>query len=114
MEITASSKYVRISPKKIRELAAALVGLAPKKALDKISLLPTKGARLLTKTVKSAIANAANNLKLDSTSLKIKAIQIGKGPFFKRYQPVSRGMAQQIKKRTSHIKVVLEEIKTTK
>lgn len=111
MEIVASAKYLRISPKKVRELAHAVVGLPPKQALDRLILLGTKRSRLLAGIIKSAVSNATNNSKLDSVSLRIKTIQVGKGPFFKRYQPVSRGMAHQIKKRTSHIKVILEEIK---
>lgn len=114
MEVAAYAKYLRISPKKIRELAASVVGLPAKQAIDRLTLMNTKASRLLLGVIKSALGNATNNLKLNSISLKIKTVQAGKGPFFKRYQPVSRGMAHQIKKRTSHIKVILEEIKEGK
>ena len=59
------------------------------------------------------MSNATNNLKLNSKDLRIKTIEILKGPFYKRWQPVSRGMAHQIKKRTTHIKVILEEKQKT-
>lgn len=114
METTASIKYMHISPKKIRELARAVVGLKTQFALDRLSLLTDKGSLLLSKAIKSAQANAVNNLKLQLDKLKIKTIETGKGPFLKRFNPVSRGMAHAIKKRTSHIKVVVEEVQGKK
>lgn len=114
MEATASIKYMHISPKKIRELSRAVVGLKTQFALDRLSLLTDKGSKLLSKAIKSAQSNAVNNLKLPLDTLKIKTIETGKGPFLKRFNPVSRGMAHAIKKRTSHIKVVVEEIQSKK
>lgn len=114
MEIFASTKYQRISPKKIRELGQSIVGLPPQQAMDRLLLFGNKASRVLSAVVKSALSNAKNNFKMDNKLLKIKTVQIGKGPFLKRYQPVSRGMAHQIKKRTSHIKVILEEIKSSR
>ena len=110
MEIIASTKYQRISPKKIRELSQTIAGLPPQQAMDRLLLFGNKASRILSIVVKSALSNAKNNFKMDNKLLKIKTVQIGKGPFLKRYQPVSRGMAHQIKKRTSHIKVILEEV----
>lgn len=70
----------------------------------------SKASRVLSDNIKIAESNAVNNLKLNKNALVIKTIEIGKGPFLKRWQAVSRGMAHQIKKRTTHVKVVLEEI----
>lgn len=114
MEATASIKYMHISPKKIRELSRAVVGLKTQFALDRLSLLTDKGSLLLSKAIKSAQSNAVNNLKLPLDTLKIKTIETGKGPFLKRFNPVSRGMAHAIKKRTSHIRVVVEEVQSKK
>ena len=109
MEVIAQLKYIRISPKKITELGRLTVGLTPQQALDKLEYLSGKAPKILSKALNSAQGNAVNNLKLNSQNLVIKEVIIGKGPFFKRWQPVSRGMAHQIKKRTTHIKVKIAE-----
>lgn len=109
MEAVAHTKYIRISPKKIRFLGRALKGLRPDEARERLIFMSGKAARILSDAIKTAQYNATNNLKLSSDNLRIKTIEIGKGPFLKRWQPVSRGIAHQIKKRTSHIKVTLEE-----
>ncbi len=88
-----------------------LVGLSPVDAINRLTLQRGKGEKLLLSAIKSALANATNNLKLDPKGLKIKTIEVLKGPFMKRWQPVSRGIAHQIKKRMSHLKVTI--IKTT-
>jgi len=107
MEITVQIKYLHISPKKIKALGNILVGLKPVDAINRLTLQSGKGEKLLLSAIKSAVANAQNNSKLDPGGLKIKTIEILKGPFMKRWQPVSRGIAHQIKKRMSHIKVTL-------
>src|SRR4030042_4120248 len=106
MEVSSTARFIHISPKKLKEFARLCVVLSPNQAVDRLSFTPNKGAKMLLSVIKSAISNAKNNAKLDSSKLRIKAIETNKGPFFKRYQPVSRGMAHQIKKRTSHIKVI--------
>lgn len=110
MEAVAYTKYIRISPKKIRFLARSIKGLTPVEARNRLLFVTSKAARILSDNIKIAEANAVNNLKLNKSALSIKTIEIGKGPFFKRWQAVSRGMAHQIKKRTTHVKVVIEEI----
>lgn len=114
MKSTTYIKYLRVSPKKMRELAGALKGLTPVQALDRLLLISGKAGQILAKCIKSAQANAVNGLKMSQDKLRISSIEVGKGPFFKRWNPVSRGMAHQIKKRTSHIKVTVEEIASTK
>ncbi|OGG08048.1 50S ribosomal protein L22 [Candidatus Gottesmanbacteria bacterium RIFCSPHIGHO2_02_FULL_40_24] len=111
METHAIIKYQRISPKKMKALSKLTVGLAPNKALDRLQFVPGKAARLLSQAVLSAKSNAVNNLKLNSTDLIIKEVIVNKGPILKRWQPVSRGMAHSIKKRTSHIMVKVVENK---
>lgn len=109
MEITAKALYMRISPKKMKALAHTVVGLDPKDAVTRLLLLAGKKEAILAKVIKGAIANATNNLKLDAQTLTISSVTLGKGPAFKRFQPVARGMAHSYKKRTSHITVVLKQ-----
>lgn len=110
MEIKAKSKYIRISPRKLNLVAKSIKGLSLQKALETLAFLEKKAARSLLKTLKSAIANAINNFKLKEEGLKIKSIEILKAPMLKRWRPVSRGRAHPYAKRTSHIKVILEEV----
>lgn len=114
MNTTAELRYSRISPKKIKVWGAAIVGLVPQIAVDRLSLSGNKAARILQRLVVSAMANAKNNAKLDISKMKVQSVEILKGPAFKRFQPVSRGMAHQIKKKTSHIRVVLHEVEGKK
>lgn len=110
MQVTAEIKYLKISPKKMKSMGKAVVGLSPKTAIDRLSLLRGEAARLLLSAIKSVLANAQNNFKADTSTLRIKTVIVLKGPMMKRWQPVSRGMAHQIKKKMSHVKVILEEI----
>ncbi len=109
MEVTALTKFTRISPKKAREVAREIVGMPANDALELLAFIPRKGARLLRKTLASAIANAENNHSLSSDDLIVKHAMIDEGPAFKRFKPVARGSAHPIRKRTSHMKVVLAE-----
>ena len=114
MSITTDTKYLRISPKKVKSTARNISGLNTRAALARLLFANTKASRILIKTINSAVANAVNNLKKNSDNLIIRSISVNKGPAFKRWQPVSRGMAHKIKKPTSHIKIVLEEIQAVK
>lgn len=111
MKAEATFKYLRISPKKIRELAQTIVGLNTNDAIDRMSIGYEKSARFLSLAIKSVMSNAINNMKMDPQTLRIKTVEILKGPHFKRFQPVSRGMVHQIKKRTTHLRIVLEDVK---
>ena len=96
----------------VKSLAHKIKGLSADEAIKRLALVSTKGARMLSRVVESALANATKNSKLDKTLLKIKSVEIFKGSFFKRWQPVSRGSAHQIQKRTTHIKVTLYLVKS--
>ena len=109
MLITAKSKYIGISPEKLRLVARAIKkNFSAEKSLIYLDQIPQKSGMPLAKTIRQAIANAVNNTKQKSEGLKIKRIQIDEGPFLKRFKPVSRGTAHSIKRRTSHITVILE------
>lgn len=107
MEIIARSSFVRASPQKLRLVAEKICGQKAKLALIFLSQAGKKG-KVLKETLKQGIANAKNNFNLAEEDLKIKEIQINEGSIYKRWQPVSRGQAHPIKKRTSHITVILE------
>lgn len=100
---------VRISASKARETARHIQGLPAGDALDLLRFSPRKAAKLVGKTLKSAVANAENNNGLSVESLVVKSALINEGPAFKRFQPKARGMAGRIRKRTSHIHITVAE-----
>ena len=108
MEIVAESHSVRISSRKVRLVADVIRHKSVAQALNALTLIKKRGAAPLYKTLKSAIANAINNAKLKEDSLVIKSIDIDAGPFLKRYHPSTRGRVHPYKKRSSHIRIVLE------
>ena len=108
-EVIAIAKNLRVSPKKVRLIARNFSGKEARSALNSLKFVQKKAAVPLSKVIKSAIANAENNKQLKGQELVIKAIMVDEGPTLKRIRPVSRGAAHQILKRTSQIKVVLEE-----
>lgn len=89
-------------------VAKAIRGLSPQVALERLKFLGKSGAGPMIKALKSALANAQNNAKLKAEDLKIKKLEILPGPSFKRWRPVSRGRAHPYKRKTSHIRIVLE------
>lgn len=109
MEITAVSRSVRISPRKVRLVADAVSKMPIDKAITALAVIKKRGAVALAKTLKSALANAVNNAKLDKQNLIISNIDITEGPSLKRYHPSTRGRIHPYKKRSSHIRVVLKE-----
>jgi large subunit ribosomal protein L22 len=109
VEVVAIGKNLRVSPKKVRPVAKNLRGQAAEKALASLRFVSKKAAVPLAKVLKSAIANAQNTKSMHTDKLIIKEILVDEGPSLKRVRPVSRGAAHQILKRTSLIKVVLEE-----
>ncbi|BCX46591.1 50S ribosomal protein L22 [Haloferula helveola] len=109
MEVKSTTKFVRLSPKKARDVAREIQGLPVSAALDILAFTPKKAAFLINKTLKTAIADAENNFALDVDNLYIKEAVIGAGPTFKRFKPRARGSAGGILKRTSHIFITLAE-----
>lgn len=108
MEVQALTKYVRMSHLKLRDVAREIQGMQAIEALDLLKFIPRKSARLIYKTLQSAIANAENNHDLSSNSLIVYRCLIEQGPAWKRFRPSARGMAHPYKKGTSHIRVILK------
>jgi large subunit ribosomal protein L22 len=109
MEAKAAAKYVRISPRKIRLLMRSIKGKRVGEALNLLAFAPQKGAPLLRKLINSAVANANQYPDTDVDSLYIKDIYADEGPILKRFRPRAMGRATRIRKRTSHLTVVLYE-----
>lgn len=109
MQIIATQRYIRMSPRKIREVLRAVSSMEdPARLVEYLGLVPRRAALPLAKTLKQAIANAKNNMKVAEDNLRIMEIQVNDGPRYKRFRAGSRGMAKPVLKRTSHIRVVLE------
>lgn len=108
MTIKAVSKYLRMTPKKVRLVADSVRHLKPQEAVIALKLLRKRAAGAIEETLKSAIANAVNNHKIKAENLRLVHLDVDEGPAFKRWRAVSRGQAHAFKKRTSHITVILE------
>ena len=109
MEVRAITKFVRISPTKARDLARAIQGATVMEALQISGASKRKAAFQISKTLKSAIANAENNAGLSAEKLYVKEAVIENGPVMKRWWPRARGMVSPIKRRTSHIRITLSD-----
>jgi len=109
MQVKSIHRFAKISAFKAREVTRAIQGLPATDALDLLRFTPKKAAGLILKTLKSAIANAENNNSLNLNDLVVKEAVVGEGPTLKRSQPKARGSAGPIRKRTSHIRIILTD-----
>ncbi len=109
MEVKAISRYVRISPQKVRKIAGAIKGKPVETGLGILKFMPQKAAGIVEKVVRSAAANADHNHGLDVDSLVINNLIVDQGPTLKRFRARARGRGARILKRTSHITVILAE-----
>ena len=109
--VKAQLKYLRISPRKVRLAANVIRHKKVGVAVTQLNFLPKRSAKPLAKLLNSARANAKNNFNLNDNDLYIKEIKVDEGTVLKRYMPQARGSAHLIKKKTSHITLVLEEKK---
>jgi len=113
MQYQATTKFVRVSTRKVRLVADAIRRLSPAEALNRLTHSTKSAAKPLSKTLTSAVANAKQK-GAQEDALKIKLIEIMGGPMMKRWQAVSRGQAHALKKRMTHIRIVLEDKNGTK
>ncbi|MBS4025100.1 MAG: 50S ribosomal protein L22 [Clostridia bacterium] len=111
MEVKATAKYIRMSPRKIRKVADLIRGKKVGEALAILKFTPTGGAKPMEKVLKSAIANAEHNLELSADELIVSKAFVDEGPTLKRFKPRAMGRADKIRKRTSHITVAVSEKK---
>jgi large subunit ribosomal protein L22 len=109
MEVRSTYRYAKISPFKAREVTREIQGLPVSAALDIVAYSPKKAAALVSKTLKSAVANAENNANLRVDGLVVKEAVVGEGPTMKRMMTRARGSGSRILKRSSHIRIVLTD-----
>ena len=107
-KVSATTKGVRVSPRKVRLVADSVRNMTAKDAIEALTLIHKRGASVLLKTIQSAVANAVNNSKLNADSLIIDVLEINEGPFLKRFHASTRGRVHPFKKRSSHITVILK------
>ena len=113
-QVTAISKGVSLSPRKVGVVASLVRGRSVKDALTILEHTPRRAALVVSKTIISAKANARNNHNLSEDSLKLAEIAVSHGARLKRYKPAAHGRALPFRKRSSHIKVVLEGVEVVK
>ncbi len=106
----ATARYVRISPRKVRIVIDMIRGKQVDEALSILEYTPKAASEPVKKLLKSAIANAENNMNMDPSKLYVAEVYANQGPTLKRYRPRAQGRAYQILKRTSHIGIVLDQI----
>jgi len=109
MEARAHARYIRMSPRKIKVVLDLIRGKNVNEALAILKHTPRAAAPVVEKLLKSAMANAENNHNMDVTKLYVAETYANQGPTLKRFRPRAQGRAYRIRKRTSHITMVLKE-----
>ncbi|OIO08600.1 50S ribosomal protein L22 [Candidatus Falkowbacteria bacterium CG_4_10_14_0_2_um_filter_36_22] len=113
MEIKAKVKHIHMSPRKVRLVVNVIRGWEVNKALDQLKFINKWAAKPIIKLINSAIANANNNYEIAKDNLYIKEIRVDEGATIHRWMPKAHGRATPIRKRTSHVYIVLSEIKAS-
>jgi large subunit ribosomal protein L22 len=109
MEVKAIAKSVRVSPRKLRLIADAMRNRQIDDANRVLEVTHKRAAKIFQKTLRSAVANAVNNAKLETNNLLIASVMVNEAPAFKRFRPSTRGRIHPYKKRGSHLTIVLKE-----
>jgi large subunit ribosomal protein L22 len=115
MEFRAEYKNAKVSPKKARDVAREIQGMQVSEAINTLTFTPRQAARLLNKTLKSAVANATNisdekpEIDVNIEELRVKEAVVNDGRTLKRYKPRARGSAGAILKRQSHITIIISD-----
>jgi large subunit ribosomal protein L22 len=110
----ARARYVRATPMKVRRVVDLIRGRSTEEALAILQFAPQAASEPVAKVIKSAVANAENNLDLDPETLWISKAYVDEGPTLKRFRPRAQGRAYRIRKRTSHITIEVESLKIEK
>jgi large subunit ribosomal protein L22 len=109
MEARATSRFVRLSAQKARLVVGLIRGKPVETALGILEYTPKRGAKLVAKTLRSAVANAESAQRVDVDTLVVKRAYVDEGPTLKRFLTRAHGRATRILKRTSHITIVVDE-----
>ncbi len=107
----ATAKYIRISTRKVKAVIDLIRGKSVREAEAILLYTPKSATEPVAKLLKSVVANAENNLDLNREELYVAEIYANQGPTLKRYRPRAHGRASSIRKRTSHITVILDQAK---
>ena len=107
MEARARARFARIAPRKARLVVDLVRGKPVGEALNVLDYTPKKAAKLVAKTLRSAVANAENNQRVDVDELYVSRIFVDEGPSQSRIRPRAHGRATRIAKRSSHVTVVV-------
>lgn len=109
MNVTAKTKHIMISPRKLRLVCDQVRGMGAEQALSVLKFMPQKGAKIAGKTLASAVANAENNFDLSRDDLYVAQIYADEGPRLKRMKAGARGRYKPRVRRTAHLTVILAE-----
>ena len=112
MEAKAQARYIRVTPQKARRVVDLIRGRQAGEAVAVLEFAPQAASEPVGKVLDSAIANATNNFNLDPDTLVVREAYVDEGPTLKRFRPRAQGRAYRIRKRTSHITVVVESVTT--
>jgi len=109
MEAHAITKFVRLSPRKVRLVVDQIRGKGVEEALNVLKFTPKRSAAIIAKTLRAAVANAENTQSVDVDRLFVKRAMVDEAGMWKRFTPRAQGRATRIRKRLSHITIVLDE-----
>jgi large subunit ribosomal protein L22 len=109
METRAVTKYVRISPQKMRLVIDQIRGKNVEEAINILKFVPKRSAGVISKTLETAVANAENTQNVDVDRLYVKSATVDGAGMWKRFMPRAQGRATKIRKRLSHVTIVLDE-----
>jgi len=111
MEAHAITRFVRLSPRKVQLVVDQIRGKGIEEALNILRFVPKRSAGIVEKTLRTAVANAENTQNVDVDRLYVKQAKVDAGGMWKRFMPRAQGRATRIRKRLSHITIVLDEIR---
>lgn len=111
MEIKAKAKHIKMSPRKVRLVVDVARGKEVQAALEQLKFVNKLAVKPVVKLINSAVANAKHNFEIEPDNLYVKEIKVDEGPTLRRWMPRAFGRATPLRKRTSHINLVLSEIK---
>jgi len=114
MEARAITKFIRLSPRKVRLVVDQIRGKGVEEALNILKFTPKRSALIVSKTLRTAVANAENTQSVDVDQLYIKQANGDEAGMWKRFTPRAQGRATRIRKRLSHVTIVLDEVSERK
>jgi large subunit ribosomal protein L22 len=110
MQVIATQKFIRQTPRKLRLVAGVVRGMPVPSAFEQLSKMNKRATVAIAKVLRQAVANASHNFRLSPMDLHVKELQVTEGPRYRRYQAASRGRAHSIIKRTSHVRIIVGDV----